>query len=305
MALLLETGSGVRGANSYINPVFVTAYLKDRGRQAENNWDGIGGTAQAAACIAGSDYIDTRWGRRLKGSREFSFDGTLAQAQLSLAGLPLTTETLTIGGKTYTFVATLTLLGADEIVIGADAEGVVDNIIAAINESTGSGITYSASLQANSSAEAKEVDGVPTSILLTVFNSGVAGNDTPLSETATNLTLDTSTFVNGLDGGSQPMEFPRRSLFDQDGRRVFGIPRNLKFAAAEYAVRAAAALLYTDPDVDSTGQTVTEKFEKIGPIEERTKYQDSSTLAQLIKPYPAADRLLQDYVLPPGRVFRG
>ncbi len=305
MALLLETGSGVRGSNSYIIPVFVTAYLKERGREAENNWNGIGGTLQAAACIAGSDYIDTRWGRRFMGSREFSFNLAKAQAQFSLAGLPIAAETLTIGSKTYTFVAALTTLGADEIVIGTDAADMVDNIIAAINSAIGEGVVYSDLLQSNSSAEAQEVKGVPTSILLTVLNGGASGNDTPLLETATNLTLDTPTFVNGLDGGSQPMEFPRRSLFDQDGRRVLGIPQNLKFAAAEYAVRAALAQLFTDPTVDATGRVVTEKFEKVGPIEERTKYQDSSTLSQIIKPYPAADRLLQDYVLPPGRVFRG
>ncbi len=292
MPLVLETGSGVRLANSYLVATFVTTYLNDRGRSSENSWNSIGPAAQDAACIAGSDYIDTRWGRRFMGSREFSFNLAKAQAQFSLTGLPVAAETLTIGSKTYTFVVVLTTLGADEIVIGADAASMVDNIIAAINSAGGEGIVYSDFLQSNSSAEAQEVEGVPTSILLTVLNGGASGNDTPLSETATNLTLDTPTFVNGLDGGSQPMEFPRRSLFDQDGRRVLGIPQNLKFAAAEYAVRAAATPLFTDPVVDATGRVVTEKFEKVGPIEERTKYQDSSTLSQLIKPYPAADRLL-------------
>jgi len=67
----------------------------------------------------------------------------------------------------------------------------------------------------------------------------------------------------------------------------------------------AGTKLSPDPTVDATGQIVIGQRTKVGPIETETRYSDSGTLAQLIKPYPAADRLLAGYIIPGGRVIRG
>jgi len=75
-------------------------------------------------------------------------------------------------------------------------------------------------------------------------------------------------------------------------------------SAAEYAVRAAIAPLYADPTVDESGRIVQEKYEKVGPLEERTTYLKSNSVGQITKPYPAADRLLRPYLNPAGGTSR-
>lgn len=101
----------------------------------------------------------------------------------------------------------------------------------------------------------------------------------------------------------QALSFPRVQLFDRYGIAVQGIPTNLKKATAEYAVRALLAPLMPDLEVDASGQQVTSKREKIGPLEEEVVL-NSSASAKLFKPYPAADRLLMDYINHGGRTYR-
>lgn len=302
MTLLLETGTGLLNANSYILPAFITTYLADRNRDTENSWDTLTIGQQEAACIAGTDFIDTRWGHRLKGIRKSSYAGVKAQGQLAFSGLPLDTETITVGEKTYMFVATLNFFSSTDILIGATVDETVLNTMNAIN-GTADGIIASASLEANEQASAILREGTTTDILLTAREIGSAGNDIPLSQIATNVTV-TSVFVNGQDGGSQAREFPRLSMYNQDGEVILGIPIQLKEATAEYAIRAAAEALWFDPVVDEGARTVTERWDIIGPIEERRKFEPGTTLSQIIKPYPAADRLMRDFLVPSGRAIR-
>ena len=97
----------------------------------------------------------------------------------------------------------------------------------------------------------------------------------------------------------QALSFPRLDLFDEDGRLVLGLPDRLKFATTEYTQRALLAELAPDPVVDDTGLQVTRKKEKIGPIEEETQYSDVGGIS-IFQPYPAADRLLQEYLAASG-----
>lgn len=300
MPLILETGAGVQNANSYILPAFVTTYLTERGRETENTWSTSTTAQQEAACIAATDYIDSRWGRRFKGVKATRFAGAKAIARVDFTDVPTALDTLTLGDQVYTFVASLSDFANGEVLIGANAAATVVNLIAAINGNT-SNENFSRALEANYHAEAAAESGSDVQIRLTARQEGLAGNDITFTESADNTTIF-STFVNGRDEGSQTLEFPRASLFDQDGQRVIGIPVRLKQAAAEYAVRAIGSALYRDPTIDDTGRTVTEKFEKVGPIEERTVYEEGAALSQLIKPYPSADRLLADYVRPSGAV---
>lgn len=67
---------------------------------------------------------------------------------LTLTGLPLDTETVVIGTKTYTFQDTLTDVDGN-VKIGASASDSIDNLIAAINLGAGAGTAYAASMTAN------------------------------------------------------------------------------------------------------------------------------------------------------------
>jgi hypothetical protein len=156
----------------------------------------------------------------------------------------------------------------------------------------------------NDSAVAALEDGETTSIVLTAPNMGVSGNDTPISESGTNTSV-TSVFVNGTDNAPQAMEFPRTGCIDGDGRAVVGVPLKVKQAVAEYAIRQHSAALFADPTVEATGKVVTSKKEKVGPIEEETRYSEGAAIYNLIKPYPAADKLLTEFLFPSGIVIRG
>ena len=101
----------------------------------------------------------------------------------------------------------------------------------------------------------------------------------------------------------QALPFPRKCLRDRYGNLLAddAVPNKVKYAVAEYAMRALADALMPDPVVETTGQVI-QKREKVGPIEEETTYSEGTQV--MVKPYPAADRLLTEYVMPTGRVIR-
>lgn len=95
-----------------------------------------------------------------------------------------------------------------------------------------------------------------------------------------------------VDG--QALEWPREDAFDVDGFDQSEIvPVVVEQAAAEYALRAVdlATRLLPDPPQDETGAQVTLSRERVGPIEEETRYSEIIP-KRIIKPYPAADRIL-------------
>lgn len=86
-----------------------------------------------------------------------------------------------------------------------------------------------------------------------------------------------------------------------------GIPANLKKATAEYALRASAGPLAPDVEQDPSGYQVSRKFQRVGPIEERTDFAflGPGASRKLLKPYPAADMLLRPLLnTTTGRVIR-
>ena len=88
----------------------------------------------------------------------------------------------------------------------------------------------------------------------------------------------------------QALQFPR-DMFD-------GVPINVQKATAEYAKRAAVAALAPDLDVDSSGYQISQRVEKVGPIQESVTFatSGSGSLLQYFKPYPSADMLLAQFV---------
>lgn len=93
----------------------------------------------------------------------------------------------------------------------------------------------------------------------------------------------------------QPLGFPRLRLYDRAGQEVTGIPDKLKRATAEYALRALSGELMPDPTTDASGAMVVGNRQKVGPIETEVTYAASMGVRTL-KPYPAADLLLKEYV---------
>lgn len=109
----------------------------------------------------------------------------------------------------------------------------------------------------------------------------------------------------------QSLSWPRHNAVDNDGYLICGadeIPRKLIAATAEYALRALTAALISDPGspTEAPGKIVSVR-EKVGPIEEETRYETGSAAMQAagtapksslvsaynIPEYPAADLLLE------------
>jgi len=299
MAVIVETGRGIRNANAYAPTSFVLAYLTDRNRDAD--WTAAGATVQDAAAIAGTDYIETRWGQRFKGTREFTLEDVKAEGSVLFTGVPVAAETLQVGDQVYTFVAALSAPAVfDEVLIGGDAAANASNLFDALTANVDqAGVTYGEGTQTNGDVTAT-LTGVTVELVATA--PGASGDSTVLAGTVSNATL--TAFAGGDDGGSQPLSFPQSGLFDRAGIRVSGVPLKLKQAMAEYSDRARAALLAPDPKVDARGGSIVRLKQKVGPIETDTEYSEGSHLGVVLRPYPAADRLLLDYVFPAGQAVR-
>lgn len=293
MTLTLETGAGVHNANSYVTTTFIDNYLSNRNRATENSWDTATTAQKEAAAIAATQYIDARFAQRWIGSKKSSFDGRPAEGIIEFAGLPSNDETIIIGAKTYTFKTTLSTLTSDnEVLIGADAAATAANLVSALGQD-GTDV-YSDNIRASSEINAAVNADTDTQVDLVAIQDGESGNDITLdADSVTNVTA--TGMINGLDEGVQNLQWPRTGVYDT-GVAVVGIPRNLKWAACEYAIRAHSAQLFQDPSVDASGRAV--KKEKIGPIE--TEYTDGSSLDLLIRPYPAADYMLKPYLTTAG-----
>lgn len=302
MAFIVETGSGIPGANALASVAFVDAYLADRGRSTENGWSGLSDTVKKQKIVAGTDYIEQRFGQEFRGEKaNLDVEGREASGTLTLTVLPLDGSTIVIGQKTYRMVDALE--NPDDILIGADVAETNANIAAAINLDDGAGETYEEHTLAN--YEALAVDQV-SEVDIVALTTGESGNLIAFSTTIVGATATGSGFLTGgVDEGEQPLSFPRVDLYSNDGRAVVGVPLKVKMATAEYSVRAAAAALTPDPVVDDRYLPVLKKREKVGPIEEETQYGASN--GSYIVPYPAADALLAEYLEPTGQaeVIRG
>ncbi len=122
---------------------------------------------------------------------------------------------------------------------------------------------------------------------------------------------------------TQGLSWPRNNAIDQDGFTISGLPKVLKNATVEYAVRCLTSELLIDPSkpINSSGGQVAsgeiKSFrEKTGPLEEETQFVTSadgsgnrpkySSLVDsyLIAAYPAADMLLETIIHRVGRLER-
>lgn len=280
MAFKVENGSGVVKANAYGTVQGFRDYHVDRGVDVS----GLSDSHIQSLLVKATDYIDTRWGASFKGEREYN--GLLSRSVLTLTGQPADDETVMVGAVTYTFKTTASQVDDTEVEIGSSLIKSLTALSSALGASDNENFvnTFFADLDIASMTIFVDEDGVGT------------------TETLTNGSFDQPVSY-GSSFRLQPLEFPREKLYDSEGYQVLGIPDKLLYATYEYALRANTSSLAPDPTTTDSGGQVTKSREKIGPIETEVQY-SSSIGVKITKPYPAADRLLSEYINRNHQVIR-
>lgn len=278
MAFTVEDGTGVKGANSYVTTAFFKDYFKDRPEDAP-----VANTDIQPLLVAATRYIDNTFRLRFKGQRQRNT--LLARSTLTVTANPADTETVTFGSNTYTFKTTP--VADQDVEIGDTAEDSLVNLAAKIAEIDTD--DYQGSWVADEDVSA---------IGLFTLADGVT-----TTETLANGSFDVAATI-GESRHRQPLEFPRQNLRDSENQLIDDIPYNLKAACCEYAFRQNTAALAPDPTIDASGRPVVESMTKVGPIETKTVFASDNTPGVITKPYPIADRLLNEYLQPAGGAVR-
>lgn len=274
MTFIIEDGSGKKGATSYASVADFRGYHLDRAVDTS----GIDDTAAQALLIAATDYIDTRWGSRFLGLRQHA--ALLSRSVLTLTAIPSDGETVTFGSQTYTFKTTP--VATTDVEIGVDVFESLLNLTVAVSASSNE--DFLGALFTDPDVAELTMHAVRDGIVTTM--------------TLANGTFDVAASV-GASGKRQPLEFPRAFLTDRSGLPVLGVPGKLEAATIEYAIRANTATLAPDPTVPASGNQITATKVVIGPIETETKF-SAQGIPQITRPFPTADRLLEEYVIQPG-----
>lgn len=102
---------------------------------------------------------------------------------------------------------------------------------------------------------------------------------------------------------NQALEWPRSDAWDEDDNLLPLMPLQLTKACAEYALLALTLGTDLAPQPDGTAGTVEEKSEKVGPIEESTKYAKrpmvttGNVLTESLPQYPQADLWIEALIV--------
>jgi len=105
-----------------------------------------------------------------------------SSGELTLTGQPANTNTCTIGTKVYTFQTVLTNVDGN-VKIGADAEGTIDNLVAAVNLAAGAGTNYAALMTANAANVVAVKTAADDFTIYTVASTAIATTDTMANAT--------------------------------------------------------------------------------------------------------------------------
>ncbi len=122
-------------------------------------------------------------------------DFLFAEGTLTVDALPTATETVTLGSTTYEFVSSLT--SANDVLIGADVNETIDNLVAAINGGAGEGSVYGTGTVANTAASAENLGG--NQMRAVAATQGTAGNSVASTETMADAAWTGSTLSGGAD----------------------------------------------------------------------------------------------------------
>lgn len=153
-----------------------------------------------------------------------------SQGTLEFISNPLAGEEVVIGTETYTFVAALSV--AFDILIGADADESIDNLLAAINGDAGEGTTYGTGTTPNADADATPQPG--SIILVQALVPGVAGDSIVFTTDVTDAVISGS----GTLEGGEDIPGPGTYVLDR-------LPRGV--------TRIEAVALYTKRSVYGPG----------------------------------------------------
>lgn len=105
-------------------------------------------------------------------------------------------DTVTIGNKTYTFKTSLTATEG-EVLIGADADASLLNLIRAINHSGTPGTDYNCASAHTQVSAATSV--ISNAFLITALTSGTSANSYATTETSSHLSFGGATMSGGVD----------------------------------------------------------------------------------------------------------
>lgn len=126
-----------------------------------------------------------------------------ATGTLTFTGNALNTETVTIGGKVYTFQTVLTNVNGN-VLIGGSASASLDNLIAAINLGAGAGTLYAAATTLHPTVSAAA--GAGDTMVGTAKTAGSAGNAITTTTTVTGASWTGATLAGGdeatISGGT-------------------------------------------------------------------------------------------------------
>jgi hypothetical protein len=123
--------------------------------------------------------------------------GVKASGVLTGSGVFTAGETITVGNKTYTMVASLTNHIANQILIGADLATSLDNIKSAVNATTGAGTVYSYGTEAHTQVTA--TTNTDTAQTFEAISVGTAGNSIATTTTAANASFGAANLASGVD----------------------------------------------------------------------------------------------------------
>lgn len=161
---------------------------------------------------------------------------TAATGVLTLTANAGNAETVTIGGKVYTFQTVLTNVDGN-VLIGATASASIDNLIAAINLGAGAGTTYAAATTLHPSVSASA--GAGDTMDVKAKTPGAAGNSIATTETLANGSFGAAT----LTGGSDEL---RGMSFGQDTYKRLEMFERASAITAEVYVRVDAPSGYDE-----------------------------------------------------------
>lgn len=99
------------------------------------------------------------------------------------------------GGATLT--GGVDIQAANDVLMGANAEAAIDNLVLAITAGTGAGTNYGTGTTANTQATA--VKATAATMTATAITPGAAGNSIVTTETSSNITWGNTTLLNGHD----------------------------------------------------------------------------------------------------------
>jgi hypothetical protein len=273
MTMIVENGTGVLKANSYVGLAYAQTYLQDRGKNVVP-WSTASKAQREQALIKATDYIDKRFALKFIGDLLYTEMAVPGKNMLILTALPAEDDTITFNTTTYTFKASSG--GPTEIAIGGSTDACAFNIMSMASSQTDMVFSVLGSVVYMESAQAGEFSY-------------------PTSSDSDGIEFDSPVLTGGsTSSGQQPLCFPR-TMFS-------GIPEVLKMATVEYAVRSMTDDLMPDPVFDETNQPIRRKLEKVGPIEEEIVYQVISGIH--FRVYPDADALLRTLINENSGVYR-